>query len=173
MTKHSGCECTCASDNSNPPLPSQQLAQLGIILPPVSKPVAAYVPVKQTGKMVQTSGQLPMIAGKIVCTGKLGADVTIEEGKEAARLCAINALAALATVNDDLGIDAIKNITHVTVYVNSAPNFTDQALVANGASELLQEVFKHSGVHTRSAVGVVSLPLGASVEVEVRAHLKG
>lgn len=169
--------------NNNIGKPSQRLQELGIILPPVPTPVAAYVPCTRVNNMLQTSGQLPMLAGKLAIIGKVGQGVSLEEAQQAARLCAINALAALVskvdisdidsnsgdTIDEGKLIDAIARIWHVTVFVNSAPGFTDQALVANGASELFKELFGQAGEHTRSAVGVAELPINAPVEVEVRA----
>ncbi|MEU8250138.1 RidA family protein [Nonomuraea sp. NPDC048916] len=149
--------------------PEEKLAELGLTLPPVVAPLAAYVPVVRTGNLVYTSGQLPMVDGKLTATGKLGADVSVDEGKEMARVCALNALAALKSEVGDLA--AVKRIVKVVVFVASAPGFTQQPQVANGASEFLAEVLGEAGAHARSAVGVAVLPLDASVEVELIAEV--
>lgn len=144
---------------------SANLAGLGLELPPVAVPVAAYVPATRVGAQVWTSGQLPFVAGSLTVTGKVGADVSPEDAAAAARVAALNAVAAAAQVAG--GIDAIGRVLRVVVYVASAPGFTGQPAVANGASLLLQEVFGDAGVHVRSAVGVAELPLGSPVEVEL------
>jgi enamine deaminase RidA (YjgF/YER057c/UK114 family) len=144
--------------------PSAQLAQLGLALPAVVPPVAAYVPAVQTGSYVYTSGQLPMREGELPQVGKVGAQVTAEQGKELARTCALNALAAVDAL---VGIDNVVRIVKVVGFVASAPDFTGQPGVINGASELLGEVFGDAGRHARSAVGVAVLPLDAPVEVEL------
>lgn len=141
-----------------------RLRELGIALPDVAAPLASYVPAVRTGNVVYTSGQLPMEAGKLVGTGKVGAEVTPEEGKAMARICALNALAAVDSL---VGIDAVARVVKVVGFVASAPGFTGQPGVVNGASELLAEVFGETGAHARSAVGVSELPLGAPVEVEM------
>jgi enamine deaminase RidA (YjgF/YER057c/UK114 family) len=143
---------------------SARLTELGVELPDVVAPLAAYVPAVRTGNLVYTAGQLPMTAGKLAVTGKIGADVTPEEGKALARLCALNALAA---VNSLVGIDAVTRVVKVVGFVASAPGFVGQPGVVNGASELFGEVFGDAGAHARSAVGVSELPLDASVEVEL------
>ena len=143
---------------------SQRLAELGIELPEVVPPVAAYVPAKRTGSLVYTAGQLPMVAGKLAATGKVGAGVTPEQAKRLARTCALNALAAVHAL---VGIDAVTQVVKVVGFVASAPGFTGQPAVVNGASELFGEVFGDAGAHARSAVGVAELPLGAPVEVEL------
>ena len=143
---------------------SARLAEQGIELPEVVAPVAAYVPAVRTGNLVYTAGQLPMTAGKLSVTGKVGADVTPEEGKALARVCALNALAA---VNSLVGIDAVTRVVKVVGFVASAPGFIGQPGVVNGASELFGEVFGDAGAHARSAVGVSELPLDAPVEVEL------
>lgn len=148
---------------------TERLAELGIELPDVVAPVAAYVPTARTGNLVFTSGQLPMVNGQLVATGKLGADVTLEQGAEAARACAVNALAALADAAG--GLDNIVRVVKVVIFVSSAPEFTDQPKVGNGASELLGQVLADAGQHARSAVGVATLPLDAPVEVEVIAEV--
>ena len=144
---------------------SANLAGLGLELPPVAVPVAAYVPATRVGTQVWTSGQLPFVAGSLTVTGKVGADVSPEDAAAAARVAALNAVAAAAQVAG--GSDAIGRVLRVVVYVASAPGFTGQPAVANGASLLLQEVFGDAGVHVRSAVGVAELPLGSPVEVEL------
>ncbi|HET6698921.1 MAG TPA: RidA family protein [Nocardioidaceae bacterium] len=145
--------------------PEERLAELGLSVPDVAKPVAAYVPALRTGNYVFTSGQLPMREGQLVTTGKVGGEVTPEEATECARVCALNALAA---VRAEIGeLSAIKRIVKVVAFVASTPDFTGQPGVANGASELFGEVFGDAGQHARSAVGVPVLPLDAPVEVEL------
>jgi enamine deaminase RidA (YjgF/YER057c/UK114 family) len=141
-----------------------RLKELGLTLPPVVPPVAAYVPAVQTGNLVYTSGQLPMVDGELPAVGKVGAQVTAEQGKELARTCALNALAAIDAL---VGIDTVVRVVKVVGFVASAPDFTGQPGVINGASELLGEVFGDQGRHARSAVGVAALPLDAPVEVEL------
>lgn len=141
-----------------------RLRELGVTLPEVVAPLASYVPAVRTGNLVYTAGQLPMEAGKLVGTGKVGAEVTPEEGKAMARICALNALAA---VNSLVGIDAVSRVVKVVGFVACAPGFNGQPGVVNGASELLAEVFGDKGAHARSAVGVCGLPLDAPVEVEM------
>jgi len=140
-------------------------AELGITLPPVAAPVADYVPAIQTGSQILTSGQLPFVDGELTAVGKVGDAVSAEQAAEAARAAALTAIAAAADVAG--GLDAIKRIVRVVVFVNSAPDFTGQAGVANGASQLLGQVFGEHGRHARSAVGVATLPLGSAVEVEL------
>lgn len=148
--------------------PSERLAAAGLTLPPVVAPVAAYVPAVRTGNYVYTSGQLPLADGKLLGTGKVGEGVAAEEAASFARTAALNALAAAASVAG--GLDAIKRIVKVTCFVASAPSFTGQAQVANGASELLIEVLGEAGRHARSAVGMAVLPLDSPVEVELIAE---
>jgi enamine deaminase RidA (YjgF/YER057c/UK114 family) len=143
---------------------SERLAELGIILPAVAKPLAAYVPAVRTGALVYTSGQLPLQAGDLTHIGKVGAEVTPEQAKVAARTCALNALAAIDAL---VGIDAVIRIVKVVGFVASAPGFNGQPGVVNGASEVLGELFGDAGAHARSAVGVSELPLDAPVEVEL------
>lgn len=143
---------------------SARLKELGIELPEVAKPLASYVPAVRSGNLVYTSGQLPTQSGKLAVAGKLGADVTPEQGKELARICALNALAAVDSL---VGIDAVTHVVKVVGFVASAPGFNGQPGVVNGASELLVEVFGDHGSHARSAVGVSELPLDAPVEVEL------
>jgi enamine deaminase RidA (YjgF/YER057c/UK114 family) len=143
---------------------SARLGQLGIALPEVAAPLASYVPAVRTGNLVYTSGQLPMTSGQLAGTGKVGAEFSPEQGKAMARICALNALAA---VNSLVGIDAVTRVVKVVGFVASAPGFNGQPGVVNGASELLAEVFGDTGAHARSAVGVSELPLDAPVEVEL------
>ncbi|TWS24119.1 RidA family protein [Tsukamurella sputi] len=147
---------------------SERLAELGIALPEVVPPLAAYVPATRVGDFVYTSGQLPMRDGELVAQGKVSENregiVHLEDATFAARQCALNALAAIHSL---VGIDSVKRIVKVTGYVASAPGFSNQAQVLNGASLLLGEIFGDAGVHVRSAVGVAELPLGAPVEVEL------
>ena len=144
--------------------PRERLAELGLSLPGVAAPVAAYLPAVRTGNLVYTSGQVPIVEGSLARTGKVGAEVTADEGKELARICALNALAAVDAV---VGLDAVKRVVKVVGFVASAEGFTGQPGVVNGASELLGSVFGEAGRHARSAVGVFELPLGAPVEVEM------
>lgn len=146
-----------------------RLTELGIALPGVVAPLAAYVPAVRTGNLVYTSGQLPMQAGELPRTGKVGAEVSPEEGHALARICALNALAAVDAL---VGLDAVARVLKVVGFVASAPNFNGQPAVVNGASELLGEVFGDAGKHARSAVGVSELPLNAPVEVELIVELK-
>lgn len=147
-----------------------RLASLGIELPPPPAPVAAYVPVAVTGGQAFVSGQIPMAEGGLVSTGKLGRDLTVEQGAELARRCALQALAALRSTLGSL--DRVRRIARVGVFVASAEGFVDQPKVANGASELFAEVFGDAGRHARVAVGVAELPLGAPVEVEVLVEIE-
>lgn len=144
--------------------PSQRLVELGIALPSVVPPVAAYVPAVRTGSLVYTSGQLPMVDGQMPATGKVGVAVSPEQAYECARACALNALAAVDAL---VGLDSILRVVKVVGFVASAPDFSGQPQVVNGASELLGSVFGEAGVHARSAVGVAALPLDAPVEVEL------
>jgi enamine deaminase RidA (YjgF/YER057c/UK114 family) len=144
---------------------SEQLARLGLTLPPVPAPVAAYVPAVRVGDLVFTSGQVPIVDGRLRATGLVGADVDPEEGYACARIAVLNALAAVAEVTGD--VDAIARIVKMVVFVASAPGFTGHPQVANGASDVLGEIFGGAGEHARSAVGVADLPLGAPVEVEL------
>ena len=150
--------------------PEARLAAIGLTLPKVSPPVAAYLPAVRTGNYVYTAGQLPVVDGQLLATGKVGADVGAGEASALARTCALNALAAVASVTGGLG--AVSRIVKVTGFVASAPTFTQQAQVVNGASELLFEVFGEAGRHARSAVGMAVLPLDAPVEVELIAEVK-
>lgn len=145
--------------------PEERLAALGLALPAVAAPVAAYVPAVRTGSYVYTSGQLPMLQGALAATGKVGAEVSPERAKELAQTCALNALAAIRAEIGDLSM--VTRVVKVVGFVASAPEFTGQPGVVNGASELLGQVFGDAGVHARSAVGVAVLPLDAPVEVEI------
>lgn len=144
---------------------SERLAELGIELPSVVPPVAAYIPAKVHGDVVQTSGQLPMVDGSLPATGKVGAEVAAEDAKALARQSALNALAAAADAVG--GVDRLTGVLKVTGFVASVPTFTGQPGVINGASEVLGEIFGDAGRHSRSAVGVPVLPLDSPVEVEV------
>jgi enamine deaminase RidA (YjgF/YER057c/UK114 family) len=141
-----------------------RLTELGIELPETAAPLAAYVPAVRTGDLVYTSGQLPMLNGKLARTGKVGAEVSPEDGYALARICALNALAAVDAL---VGLDSVTRVVKVVGFVASGPNFNGQPAVINGASELLGEVFGEAGAHARSAVGVSQLPLDAPVEVEL------
>jgi enamine deaminase RidA (YjgF/YER057c/UK114 family) len=143
----------------------QKIIDLGFVLPETAKPLAAYIPAVQSGNLVFTSGQLPMINGSLAETGKVGGSVSPERAKELATVCALNALAAIKTVIGDL--DKIKRVVKVVGFVSSVPEFSGQPGVVNGASEFLGEVFGEKGVHARSAVGVAVLPLDAPVEIEL------
>lgn len=147
-----------------------RLAELGLSLPPVAAPVAAYVPAVISGNHVYTSGQLPFVDGKLTASGKVGASVSAEDAKDLAAICAINAIAALKSVIGDL--DRVTRIVKVVGFVASDPTFTGQPGVINGASELLGQVFGDAGVHARSAVGVSVLPLDSPVEVELIAEFQ-
>jgi enamine deaminase RidA (YjgF/YER057c/UK114 family) len=147
-----------------------KLSELKLSLPEAPKPVAAYIPAKQTGNLVFTAGQLPMVNGELISKGLLGQDVEIDEANKAARICTLNALAAIKGVIGDL--DRIKQIVRVVGYVASVPTFTQQPAVVNGASELLLEIFGENGKHARSAVGMAVLPLNASVEIELTVEIE-
>ncbi len=149
---------------------TRKLEQLGLELPTVVPPVANYAPAVRTGSIVYTSGQLPMVDGALVATGKVGAAVSPEQAADLARTCALNALAA---VDGLLGIDAVVRIVKVVGFVSSAPGFSGQPAVLNGASDVLGEIFGDAGVHARSAVGVSELPLDAPVEVEIIVEVEG
>lgn len=144
---------------------AQRLEELELVLPPVVKPAGAYVPAVVTGNLVFTAGQLPMVEGILPATGKVGAEVSADEAKQFARLCALNALAAAASAIGSL--DRVVRVVKVVGFVASDPSFTGQPGVINGASELLADVFGDAGKHARSAVGVAVLPLDSPVEVEL------
>ena len=143
--------------------PRERLAELGLELPPVTPPVAAYLPAVQSGNHVYVSGQVPVADGELLAAGKVGAEVTADEAKDLARRCALNALAAVDAL---VGLERVTRVVKVLGFVASASGFTGQPAVVNGASELFAEVFGPAGQHARSAVGVAELPLGAPVEVE-------
>ena len=145
--------------------PEEKLAELGLAIPEVAKPVAVYVPAVRTGNLVMTSGQIPVRGGVPVATGKVGGAVTPEVAVECAQQCTLNALAAVKAEIGDLAL--VKRVVKVVAFVASTPDFTGQPQVANGASELLGAVFGDAGVHARSAVGVPVLPLDVPVEVEI------
>jgi enamine deaminase RidA (YjgF/YER057c/UK114 family) len=150
--------------------PTARLAALGLTLPPVPAPVAAYIPAVRVGELIYSSGQLPIEDGRLLATGKVGAEVSVEEAVRCARTAALNGLAAVAEVAG--GLDAIQQVVKVMIFVASGPDFTDQPQVGNGASQLLAEIFGESGRHARSAVGVASLPLDGPVEVELIVRVK-
>ena len=149
----------------------EKLASLGLTLPTAAAPVAAYVPAVKTGNLVFAAGQLPVVDGKLVLTGKVGSDVTLEDAKKMAEICALNALAAISLVAD---IDQIEKIVRVGGFVNGVPDFVAIPAVVNGASELLIKLFGDvNGKHARTAVGVAELPLNSPVEIEMVVQLKG
>jgi len=146
-------------------LPSQRLSDLGLSLPAVAQPLAAYVPAVRFADLVYTAGQLPLVDGTVQAVGKVGAEVSVDDAVRCAEIAGLNGLAAVADLTGDL--DVITRIVRVTVYVASAPGFTEQPRIANGASRLLGDIFGDAGRHARSAVGVAVLPLDAPVEVEL------
>jgi enamine deaminase RidA (YjgF/YER057c/UK114 family) len=143
----------------------QRLSELGLTLPEVATPAGSYLPAMISGNLVFTAGQIPVIEGKLMATGKLGAEITVEYGAEIAQRCALNALAAVKSVIGDL--DRVQQVVKIVGFVSSVPEFTAQPSVINGASEFLQQVFGDAGKHARSAVGVSVLPLDAPVEIEL------
>ena len=143
----------------------EKIKSLGLTIPPAPQPVAAYVPAVKSGSYIYTSGQLPMVAGELKYIGKLGQELSVEEGYEAAKICALNCLGAVKSIIGTL--DEIIKIVKLTGFVNSSEGFTAQPRVINGASDLLGEIFGEKGRHARSAVGVKELPLGAAVELEM------
>jgi enamine deaminase RidA (YjgF/YER057c/UK114 family) len=147
----------------------ERIAELGLTLPTVAKPIGSYQPAVVLGDLAYTSGQLPMVDGQLAATGKLGAEVSLEDAAAAARSAALNAVAAVADVAG--GVDNIQRIVKVTAFVAGTSDFDAQPKVANGASDLLGEIFGADGVHARSAVGVSSLPLNSCVEVEIIAQI--
>lgn len=144
---------------------NQRISDLGITLPKVATPAGAYVPAVVSGNLVFTAGQIPLVDGKLVATGKVGKDLSADQAKEIARICALNAVAAIKSVIGDL--DRVTKVVKVVGFVSSTPDFTAQPSVVNGASELLEQIFGDKGIHARSAVGVAVLPLDAPVEVEL------
>lgn len=147
-----------------------KLAEKGLTLPVATKPLAAYVPAVRTGNLVFTAGQLPMVDGKIAREGKVGADVTVEDAYELAKICAINALAAVELVAP---VDSVVKVVRIVCYVNGAPGFVSHPAVANGASELFMHIWGDAGVAARSAIGVAELPLNSPVEVELTVEMSG
>jgi enamine deaminase RidA (YjgF/YER057c/UK114 family) len=143
----------------------QRLTEMGFTLPEVAAPAGSYLPAMISGNLVFTAGQIPLIDGTLMATGKLGAEITAEHGAEIAQRCALNALAAVKSVLGDL--DRVKQVVKVVGFVSSVPGFSSQPAVINGASEFLQQVFGDAGKHARSAVGVSVLPLDAPVEIEL------
>jgi len=143
----------------------EKLNKIGLKIPPAPKPLATYIPAIKAGNFVFTSGQVPIADGKIVYAGKVGKDLTEDEARKAAELCLVNCLSAVKSIIGNL--DNIKRIVKLTVFVNSANDFTAQPNVANGASELLEKIFGENGKHVRSAVGVNELPLNSAVEIEM------
>lgn len=143
---------------------SERLRELGISLPQVAAPVAAYVPAIRTGNQVWTSGQIPFVNGELAATGKVGAEVSAEDAYNNARIAALNALAAVDAL---VGIDKVTRVLKIVGFVASAEDFGGQPAVINGASELMGEIFGGAGAHARSAVGVAELPLNSPVEVEI------
>jgi len=146
-----------------------KLAEKGLTLPVAAKPVAAYVPATKTGNLVFTAGQLPLVNGEMAKTGKVGTDVTLEEAKHLAEICALNTLAAVDLVAP---VDSIVKVVRVVCYVNGAPGFLSQPQVANGASELFMHIFGEAGIAARSALGVAELPLNSPVEVELTVEVR-
>ena len=142
-----------------------RLAELGLVLPEVATPAGAYVPAVISGNLVFTAGQIPLVDGKLMAEGRLGAEISAKAGKEIAQRCALNAIAAVKSVLGDL--ERVKKVVKVVGFVASTPDFTAQPGVVNGASELLQAAFGDRGIHARSAVGVAVLPLNSPVEVEL------
>jgi enamine deaminase RidA (YjgF/YER057c/UK114 family) len=151
--------------------PEERLAAAGLTLPEVVAPLAAYVPAVRSGSMIYTSGQLPIADGQLQATGKVGTDVSADEAHGLARICALNALAAVVSLTGSLS--AVRRVVKVTGFVASAPDFTGQPQVINGASELLLEIFGEAGRHARSAVGTAVLPRDAPVEVELIVEIAG
>ena len=147
-----------------------RLKELGITLPETARPVGSYIPAVQWGGLVLTSGQLPLWGGELIAQGKVPTDVSVEDAQRAAKIAAINGLAAIVSVVKEL--DRIEGILRVAVFVNSGVGFTDQAKVANGASDFLVELFGDAGRHVRAAVGVSELPLNAAVELELTARVR-
>lgn len=143
----------------------ERLDSLGLELPEVATPAGAYVPALVSGNLVFTAGQIPLVDGKLMATGKVGSEIDVDYAREIARRCALNAIAAVKSVIGDL--DRVKRVVKVVGFVSSEPSFTQQPQVINGASELLEQVFGEAGIHARSAVGVAVLPLDAPVEVEL------
>ncbi|MCG6913106.1 RidA family protein [bacterium BMS3Abin03] len=147
-----------------------KIKELGYDLPETPKPLAAYIPALKTGDYVYTSGQVPLVKGELKFAGKIGSDLSLEDGQKAAIICALNALSAIKGVL--VNLEKIERVIKLTVFVNSANGFTDQPKVANGASEFLGKIFGENGKHTRSAVGVSELPVNSAVEIEMIVKVK-
>lgn len=148
----------------------EKIRALGFEVPEVAKPLAAYIPARKIGNLVMTSGQVPLVKGQLIYAGKVGLDLSEEEGQKAAEICALNCLAAVKGVIGDL--DKIEEILKLTVFVNSTDGYTAQPKIANGASELIGKIFGDKGLHARSAVGVSGLPINAPVEIEMIVSIK-
>lgn len=148
----------------------QKINELGFEVPEVAKPLAAYIPAKKVGNLVMTSGQVPLVKGQLKYIGKVGVELSEEEGQKAAEICALNCLAAIKGIIGDL--DKVEEVVKLTVFVNNKEGFTAQPKVANGASELIGKIFGDKGLHARSAVGVSGLPLDAPVEIEMIVKVK-
>lgn len=148
----------------------EKIEKSGYTLPETAKPLAAYIPALRTGNYVYTSGQVPVVKGELRYAGKVGQDISLEDGQKAAVICALNGLSAIKSVIGNL--DKVEQIVKLTVFVNSENGFTDQPKVANGASEFLGEIFGDAGIHTRSAVGVSELPINSAVEIEMIVKVK-
>ena len=148
----------------------EKIIELGYTLPETAKPLAAYIPAIRAGEYVYTSGQVPTVGGELKYKGKIGTDLTLEDGQKASIICALNGLSAIKGILGDL--NKIEQIIKLTVFVNSATGFTDQPKVANWASEFLGSVFGDAGIHTRSAVGVSELPINSAVEIEMIVKVK-
>jgi len=148
----------------------EKIKELGLELPEAPKPVAAYIPALMSGNLVFTAGQIPFVKGELKYKGKVGGDLTLEDGQKAAEICALNCLAAVKSVIGDL--DKIERIVKLTVFVNNVDGYGDQPKVANGASELIGKIFGEIGKHARSAVGLNGLPLNAAVEIEMIVKMK-
>ncbi|MBO4873468.1 MAG: RidA family protein [Lachnospiraceae bacterium] len=160
----------CGSATIVPTPPEIRLKELGITIPPANKPIANYVPGVKSGHLIFTSGQTPKASNNLQYTGKIGKDLTVEEGKEAARLCALSCLAIIRDLAGSL--DKVKRVVKITGYVNSTPDFTGQPQVVNGASDLVKEIFGEAGAHARAAVGVAALPVNAACEIEMIVEVK-
>lgn len=148
----------------------ERIKELGLEIPEVAKPLAAYIPAKKVGNLIMTSGQVPLVNGEIKYKGKIGKELSEDDGQKAAQVCALNCLAAIKSVIGNL--DKIVEVVKLTVFVASSDSFTAQPKVANGASELIGKIFGDSGKHVRSAVGVTALPLDAAVEIEMIVSIK-
>ncbi|HSL88792.1 MAG TPA: RidA family protein [Ignavibacteriaceae bacterium] len=148
----------------------EKIKELGFEIPEVAKPLAAYIPAKKIENLVMTSGQVPLVEGKLKYVGKIGVDLSEEEGQKAAEICALNCLAAIKGVIGNL--DKIEEVVKLTVFVNNKDGYTAQPKIANGASELIGKIFGEKGLHARSAVGVSGLPINAPVEIEMIVKVK-